>query len=454
MQLTVNRSNLPKAKFTSSTLISVLIHLIFATIFALTIRDQYIKEEGALALEWVELPSSRRVVQKPHVKRVQPRATRNRSLKPSNQPQLHVSASAQVAETAHQLPTPIRHNAEFSATAPAAITSPAATAAKAPMGPGDLVLPPSTGAAHSIQSNEGLLTGRFRAPGRVDTESRGIAAMIQSTSAVDSSDAFDVRVRVPENNLGAVLVGRGTDVQGHIRLIRLKHSLSDWWQDPTALPSFMKWLSENTRLHADMKFEGGALPITNRRILDAPIIFMTGHDKAITVGRALVKGGPLTDSFSSEERAALRTYIVERGGTLFFDDCGFNGLFAAQVADELQGIFPDYPLEDIPHDHEIYTIYYNLSGPPTGGDIFWGSENHPKMSQFRYQRGITIGPRLAVVYNRKDYMCAMETAEIESRTMLRMRRSTDVYRFMTNLLFYAMKHGGNTDRSRYKDLSQ
>jgi len=58
---------------------------------------------------------------------------------------------------------------------------------------------------------------------------------------------------------------------------------------------------------------------------------------------------------------------------------------------------------------------------------------------------------LAVVYNRKDYMCAMETAEINSRTMLRMRRSADVHRFMTNLLFYTMKYGGNVDRSQYKN---
>ena len=41
---------------------------------------------------------------------------------------------------------------------------------------------------------------------------------------------------------------------------------------------------------------------------------------------------------------------------------------------------------------------------------------------FRFQKGIVIDDRLAVVYNRKDYMCAMETAEIESRTMLRLRR--------------------------------
>ena len=74
---------------------------------------------------------------------------------------------------------------------------------------------------------------------------------------------------------------------------------------------------------------------------------------------------------------------------------------------------------------------------------------NPRSSVFRKE--IVIDDRLAVVYNRKDYMCAMETAEIESRTMLRLRRSTDVYRFMSNLLIYALKYGGNTDRTGYKE---
>ena len=158
----------------------------------------------------------------------------------------------------------------------------------------------------------------------------------------------------------------------------------------------------------------------------------------------------MTEGFSRRERAALREYIIERGGMLFFDDCGFKGLFAATVANELREIFSEYSLESIPHNHELYSIYYKLSGPPTGGDVFWESENNPKVSPFRFQKGITIGNRLAVVFNRKDYMCAMETAEIQSRTRLRMRRSSDVHRFMTNLLVYAMRHGGNTDRSLYK----
>ena len=200
-----------------------------------------------------------------------------------------------------------------------------------------------------------------------------------------------------------------------------------------------------------MEYAGGALPLTDPRILNAPMVIMTGHDKDVTVGRNLAspdrKKTPLAPHFTSAERAALRKYITERGGMLFFDDCGFNGTLAATVQHELTRIFPEYYLENLMHDHEIYGIYYDLPRPPTGGDVFWRSENHPKPSQFKYQKGITINNRLGVVYNRKDYLCAMETVEIPSRTMLRMRRSKDVHRFMTNLLIYTMMYGGNTDRS-------
>ncbi len=263
--------------------------------------------------------------------------------------------------------------------------------------------------------------------------------------------AFRNLVKIPKEKLGGVLEGTGNEIRGHIRLIRLKHSLSDWWQDPTAIPALIKWLEDHTPIRADMDFAGGALRLTDPQIMDAPLIIMTGHDKDITVGRGLAKDGPLQTGFTSAERAALRKYIVEKGGMLFFDDCGFNGLFAHVVADELRQIFPEYPLDILPHDHEIYSIHYNLPKPPIGGDVFWGNENNAQPTQFRFQKGIIIDDRLAVVYNRKDYMCAMETAEIESRTMLRLRRSTDVYRFMSNLLIYALKHGGNIDRTGYTE---
>ena len=55
---------------------------------------------------------------------------------------------------------------------------------------------------------------------------------------------------------------------------------------------------------------------------------------------------------------------------LFFDDCGFNGNFAAIVQNELQRTLPEYPLRNIDHTHELYTVYYQLPRPPRGGDGF------------------------------------------------------------------------------------
>ncbi len=318
---------------------------------------------------------------------------------------------------------------------------------------GGLVKPES-----SLTDNRKLKTDNYSTRSRgTDTSKTGLSEFLDGSLPTGGlGDGFDTAfrnlVKVPQEKLAGILEGTGNEIRGHIRLIRLKHSLSDWWQDPTAIPALIKWLEERTPIRADMDFAGGALRLTDPQIMDAPLIIMTGHDKDITVGRGLAKDGPLQTGFTSAERAALRKYIVEKGGMLFFDDCGFHGLFAHIVADELKQIFPEYPLEILPHDHELYSIHYNLPKPPTGGDVFWGNENNAQPTQFRFQKGITIDDRLAVVYNRKDYLCAMETAEIESRTMLRLRRSTDVYRFMSNLLIYALKYGGNTDRTGYKDF--
>ena len=434
-------------RLTTPLVISIFLHLIFAVLVVLTIR-QGIVEDDAINVEWVKLPPSVRTL---------PRQVR---LQPVQSP--HQVQGGQPQElplrTVTPVGTPLAVDLPQKREPPSLSKTPAINLEKDLSVETDLVSPHSTMRQDAPIIEESLVPVQKRLPQRAPlqrgtNEGTAIGGSLMPTQNGEIQDpSLDLKnpILVPENRLGAVLEGKGTEIRGHIRLIRLKHSLSDWWQDPTAISSFAKWLEANTNFRADMKYAGGSLRLTDSRILDAPLVIMTGHDKDITVGRNLAKGGPLTNSLSASERSALRKYIVERGGMLFFDDCGFHGLFAAIVADELRAILPEYPLENLPHHHEIYNIYYQLPRPPTGGDVFWGSENQPKPTQFKYQKGITINNRLAVVYNRKDYMCAMETVEIESRTMLRLRRSTDVHRFMTNLLVYAMKYGGNTDRSGYK----
>ena len=437
-----------RKRLTVPLVISLSLHLIFAVLVVLTIR-QGIVEDDAINIEWVKLPPSARTL--PRKVRLQP-VQSPREVQGGQPQELPLQTVAPVG-------TPLAVDLPQKREPPSLNETPAVNLDKNLSVEIDLV-PTHSATMHQdtptveeglVPPQRGLPRGAPLQRGTNEGTAIGRSLMpAQNEGIQDPSLDLKNSILVPENRLGAVLEGKGTEIRGHIRLIRLKHSLSDWWQDPTAISSFAKWLGENTNLRADMKYAGGSLRLTDSRILNAPLIIMTGHDKDITVGRNLAKGGPLTNSFSASERSALRKYIIERDGMLFFDDCGFHGLFAAIVADELRTIFPEYPLENLPHHHEIYSIYYQLPRPPTGGDVFWGSENQPKPTQFKYQKGITINNRLAVIYNRKDYMCAMETVEIESRTMLRMRRSKDVHRFMTNLLIYTMKYGGNTDRSGYR----
>ncbi len=446
-------ASIQRMRFPASLFVSILLHLVLAVLLIQTIIHEH-KERESITLDWVNLPPAKRGVKTESIKRPQPEFPKPKTLGIQRDLASPDSTPVELKIASRKSPVFVRENLDISVTTPESGLTSLKTEANIPVATHNIKSREADG--ESGAGNEGLRIGTVKKPSSGTVKAnRLFSSIIDSTGAIDSPDSeysdLSRREFVPKNKLGAVLVGEGPDVEGHIRLIRLRHSLSDWWQDPTALPSFMNWLAENTGLRADMNFKGGSLRLTDPDILDAPIIFMTGHDKDITVSRGLAKDGPLTGEFTAAERAALRRYVIDRGGMLFFDDCGFNGLFAQQVALELDRIFPEYPLEHIPHNHEIYKIHYQLSVPPTGGDVFWGSENNPKTSKFKFQKGITIGRRLAVVFNRKDYMCAMETAEIESRTMLRMRRSPDVHRFMTNLLVYTMRYGGNTDRSSYEE---
>ena len=431
----------------SALTIAIILHLIAGFFVVKSIREHLV-EDDVIHVEWVELPPPARTLVKPRPVEKAAKAPRDIGTVPTKA-QVVVPI---LSGTNTQEPLPLETDVLQSVVGVSELET-------RQRGNSKTLLPDSS-------TERGLDRGSYARSGSGRGASDPIIGSTYREEKKSASSRSDLALApdkalelsdenlVPENRLGAILEGEGMDIRGHIRLIRLKHSLSDWWQDPSAIPSFAKWLEENTQLRADMTYAGGALHMTDPRILNAPMVIMTGHDKDMTIGRNLAtpdrKKAPLAPHFTSEERAALRKYVVERGGMLFYDDCGFNGLLAATVANELYRIFPEYPLQNLMHTHKIYSIYYDLPLPPTGGDVFWKSENHPKPSKFKYQKGVTINNRLGVVYNRKDYLCAMETVEISSRTMLRMRRSKDVHRFMTNLLIYTMKYGGNTDRSGYR----
>ena len=284
-------------------------------------------------------------------------------------------------------------------------------------------------------------------------------AMVQHVGVVKSGiDAVDRKVNLgfnevpplPRGEIGGHVIGKGKDIRGVFRFTRVRHSLSDWWADASSLNALTQWLNERTKIKTDMNVEGGALKLTDANLLKAPLVFMTGHDPSLTRSRNLLGrqygGGKMDGRLSEAEAAGLRRYLVEKGGFLVFDDCGVNAPAQAMIRlflAQMRYVMPEYQIERIANDHEVYNNFYEMGGPPVGFDIFWWGTRPPKRN---YLEGISVGDKLSVIVVRRDYMCAMESVSLPTRNV---HYSPGVYRFMTNVVVYALTHGSISDYSGY-----
>ncbi len=255
---------------------------------------------------------------------------------------------------------------------------------------------------------------------------------------------------LPRGEPGGRVIGRGADIRGVFRFTRVRHSLSDWWADASSLNAWTKWMNERTKIKTDMNVEGGALKFTDANLHKAPMLFMTGHDPALTRSHNLMSrqygGGKLDNRLSESEAAALRRYLVEKGGVLAFDDCGVNAPAQAMIRlflAQMRFVMPEYQVTRIPNDHEIYSNFYEMGGPPVGFDLWWWGTHPPKRN---YLEGIVVGDHISVLVFRRDYMCAMESVSLPTRSV---HYSPGVYRFMTNVAVYALTHGSISDYSGY-----
>lgn len=449
-----------------SFLISAILHIIFIVILSsyITFNDER-QAASVVNVTWVNVPEQNINIPRPLLDESLLKKTRlklepgmtpktSKNMKPANFAQsftpssevIHRSVELNVGNVQNKVIPDIVTTAKIGPSKGIPVSGPV------PVGGGSVI-------------GKGTMTGMIRAGAGLGgagtgTSGRGLGgglSVIDSGMAQDAGimpDSLKSPKSLREDEIGGMLIGRGNDISGHIRLIRVKHGLSDWWQDPTALTGLVDWLNKNTRIRADMKVLGGVLALDDSQLFNAPLIIMTGHDRDVTLSHNLTQPdrgsrARLAEALTDKEKAGLREYLVDKGGMLFFDDCGFKGLFSNEVRSMLREILPEYSLENIPRTHEVFNCYYNLPGPPKGSEMFWGSENEGKGTVFPYLQGITIGRRLAVIFSRKDYLCSIETVEIPSHTQLRYRYSPDVYKFVTNLVVYAMKYGGITDRSDY-----
>ena len=255
---------------------------------------------------------------------------------------------------------------------------------------------------------------------------------------------------LPKGEPGGRVIGKGKDIRGILRFVRVRHDLSDWWTDASALNALTQWLNERTKIKTDMNVEGGAVKLNDANLFKTPLAFMTGHDPGLVRSREIFGWkhgtGRIDGRLSESEAAGMRRYLVEKGGLLVFDDCGVNAPAQAMVRlflSQMRYVMPEYHVERISNTHEIYNNFYAMGGPPIGFDIFWWGTRPPKRN---YLEGISVGEKLSVIVVRRDYMCAMETVSFPTRSV---HYSPGVYRFMTNVVVYALTHGSISDYSGY-----
>ena len=129
----------------------------------------------------------------------------------------------------------------------------------------------------------------------------------------------------------------------------------DWYNDPSCVPNLCRFIRENTTL--DMTDDRVDVTLLDEDLFSYPILFITGH-------------GQIT--FSPEEAARLRTYLLAGGFLLADDDYGMDASFRQAM----KAVFPDRDLAELPFSHGIYHVHFPF---PDGLPKIHEHDNQPPM---------------------------------------------------------------------------
>ncbi len=144
----------------------------------------------------------------------------------------------------------------------------------------------------------------------------------------------------------------------------------DWYANPSSLPNLIEAINERTAIHVFPRER--VVRLTDPELWDVPFLHMTGHGNI---------------SFTENEARILRRYL-EGGGFLHADDnYGMDESFRRELA----RVFPDRALVEVPVDHPVYHVIYDL---PTGLPKVHEHDGEPAAGL-----GIFIGDRLVVYYS-------------------------------------------------------
>src|SRR5690554_3300045 len=132
--------------------------------------------------------------------------------------------------------------------------------------------------------------------------------------------------------------------QGSYQLAVLKYSGGgDYYANPTSVPNLVKFV--NQQLNANINTEVPYVDVGSPLLFTYPFVHMTGHGNVV---------------FSNVERENLRNYLIG-GGFLHIDD---NYGMDQYIRPELEKLFPNFDLVELPYDHPIFNQKYKFHGLP------------------------------------------------------------------------------------------
>jgi len=135
----------------------------------------------------------------------------------------------------------------------------------------------------------------------------------------------------------------------------------DWYANPTALPNLIDFC--NDAIHTSINKNPETVEVGSIDIYNYPIVFMTGHGHVL---------------FSEDDAENLKTYLISGGFLHISDNYGLD----TYIRSELEKLFPNDKLQEIPYNHPIFhqtfdfdnglpKIHEHDNKPPQGFGLFY-----------------------------------------------------------------------------------
>ncbi|HEY8106995.1 MAG TPA: DUF4159 domain-containing protein, partial [Gemmatimonadales bacterium] len=113
----------------------------------------------------------------------------------------------------------------------------------------------------------------------------------------------------------------------------------DWYANPSSLPNLLAAIRDRAGLRVEPRER--VVTLADDQLWTLPYIYMTGHGNV---------------HWSDRDLTTLREYL-RRGGFLHIDD---NYGMDHSIRTEIARLFPGLPFVDVPLDHPIYHLVYDL----------------------------------------------------------------------------------------------